>query len=80
MCQTFKSVADGVLGGFVPRERGKGQSSWEGTAEPAGRGCPSHRHTAESSWKRKGTNIERIDCCDFGSGAENGKEELKKMN
>lgn len=34
----------------------------------------------QSACKRKEEYIKRVDCCDFGSGAENGKEELKKMN
>lgn len=34
----------------------------------------------QSACKRKEEYIKQVDCCDFGSGAENGKEELKKMN
>lgn len=54
-----------------------------------GRGCKicgcctgyqSDSHISESACKRKDANIKRVDCCDFGSGAESGKEELKKMN
>lgn len=43
-------------------------------------GCQSDSHISESACKRKDANVTRVDCCDFGSGAENGKEELEKMN
>ena len=36
--------------------------------------------TLQSACKREDADIKRIDCCGFGSGTENGKEELKKMN
>lgn len=35
---------------------------------------------SESASQRKDANLKRRDCCDFGSSAENGKEELKNMN
>lgn len=35
---------------------------------------------SESALQRKDANVKRRDCCDFGSSAENGKEELKNMN
>lgn len=43
-------------------------------------GSQSDSPVSESALQRKDANLKRKDCCDFGSGAENGKEELMNMN
>lgn len=43
-------------------------------------GSQSDSPVSKSALQRKDANLKRKDCCDFGSGAENGKEELKNMN
>lgn len=58
----------------------------EGTAldEPWGRGCEvcaaARLSQSDNASQRNDANLKRKDCCDFGSGAENGEEELKNMN
>lgn len=43
-------------------------------------GSRSDSPISERASQRKDAYLKRRDCCGFGSGAENGKEELKNMN
>lgn len=43
-------------------------------------GSQSDSPISDSASQGKDAHLKRRDCCDFGSGAENGKEELKNMN